>query len=87
MPKRYGVWKRALTINSHNFGWNLAKSLAMLHAACRNTNGLSAMVQIERKFFLSTTIVEPTNQKQRLKIGINAKGNKWDAKSTMPAAE
>ena len=52
------VFEHAMMLNSHDFGWNLAKSLAMLHATCRNINGHSAMVQMKRKLFLSTALVE-----------------------------
>ena len=31
----------------------------MPHAACRNINGLSAMVQMKRELFLGITLVEP----------------------------
>ena len=46
-------------LNSHDFSWNLAKSLAISHAARRNLNILSAMAQMKRKLLLGTALVEP----------------------------
>ena len=38
-------------LKSLDVGWNLAKSLAMPHAARRNVNGHNAMVEMKRKLF------------------------------------
>ena len=45
--------------DSFNFGWNLAKSLALPHVSRRNVNGLSGMVQLKIKLFLGNALVVP----------------------------
>ena len=46
-------------IKSYDFGWDLAKCLAMPHVTRRNLNGLSAMVQLKMNLFLGKTLEQP----------------------------
>ena len=39
-------------IKSYNFGWDLAKCLAMPHVTQQNLNGLNTMVQLKMNLFL-----------------------------------
>ena len=49
-------------LNSYNFDWSLAKSLAMSHTAQRNINGIGMMVQLKEKSFLGTALIESKPQ-------------------------
>ena len=49
-------------LSAYDFGWSLAKSLAMTHAVRRNINCLGIMVQLKRKLFLATALTEPEPQ-------------------------
>ena len=53
-------------IESYDFRWDLAKSLAMRHVTRRNLNGLSAMVQLKMNLFLGKAL-EQQSPNQRLK--------------------
>ena len=46
-------------LKSYNFGWDLAKTLIMLHVIRRDINGLGLMVQLKRNLFLGTAFVVP----------------------------
>ena len=43
-------------IKSYDFGWDLAKCLAMPHETRQNLNGLSAMVQLKMNLFLGKAL-------------------------------
>ena len=62
-------------IKSYDFGWDLAKCLAMPHVTRRNLNGLKAMVQLKMNLFLGK-VLEQSEPKPEIEAKFDCAG-KW----------
>ena len=68
-----------LRFSSYEFGWNLAKSLALPHVRRPKLHGLTSMVQLKMKMFLGIAL-EVSEPVTNIETDTNAQANGRDVK-------